>query len=65
MLQREEMQFYPGERAKQSMPRRLFNGVCGGCHGSISGRELDLVVDVDVLTSASKTLADDEPRDLR
>jgi hypothetical protein len=63
--QREELQFYPGERAKQSMPRRLFNGVCAGCHGSITGRELDIVVNVDVLGSASITLAHDEPVDMR
>lgn len=63
--QREELQFYPGERGKQSMPRRLFNGVCGGCHGSITGRELDVVVNVDVLGSASVTLADDDPVDMR
>jgi hypothetical protein len=65
MRQREEMQYYPGEHLKQSMPRRLFNGVCAGCHGSISGRELDVVVDVDVLTGASQTLADDDPIVLR
>jgi hypothetical protein len=65
MRQREETQFYPGERLKQSTPRRLFNGVCGGCHGSISGRELDVVVNVDVLSGASLTLADDDPIDLR
>jgi WD40-like Beta Propeller Repeat len=65
MRQREEMQFYPGERLKQSMGRRLFNGVCAGCHGSVSGRELDIAVDVDVLTSASQTLADDEFVNLR
>jgi mono/diheme cytochrome c family protein len=47
------------------MPRRLFNGVCAGCHGSISGRELDSAVDVDVLTSASQTMADDELLELR
>jgi hypothetical protein len=65
MRQREEMQFYPGERSKQSMPRRLFNGVCAGCHGSVSGRELDIAVDVDVLTSASTTMADDDLVNLR
>jgi hypothetical protein len=65
MRQREEMQFYPGERAKQSMPRRLFNGVCAGCHGSVSGRELDIAVDVDVLTGASRTMADDDLLELR
>jgi hypothetical protein len=54
MRQREAMQIYPGERLRQSMPRELFDGLCGGCHGSISGRELDVVVDVDVLTSASR-----------
>ena len=65
MLQREEMQFYPGERANQSIRRRLFDGVCCGCHGSITGRELDVVVNVDVITSATKTLTDDALLDLR
>lgn len=65
MRQREQMLFVPGERANQSMPRRFFNGLCGGCHGSISGRELDVAVDVDALTGASRTLARDEsPEDL-
>lgn len=53
MLQREATQFYPGEHIRQSMPRGSFNGLCGGCHGSISGRELDIAVDIDVLTRAS------------
>jgi hypothetical protein len=65
MRQREELQFYPGERNKQSFPRRLFNGLCAGCHGSISGRELDAVVDVDVLSGASLSLAPADPVDLR
>jgi hypothetical protein len=60
MVQREQMQFYPGERANQSFRRELFNGLCGGCHGSISGRELDIAVDIDVLTSASQFAARDE-----
>jgi hypothetical protein len=65
MRQREDQQFYPGEHGRQSMPRQLFNGMCGGCHGSITGRELDVVVNPDVLTSASITRADDEAVDLR
>jgi hypothetical protein len=65
MRQREATQFYPGERAKQAMGRALFNGVCAGCHGSISGRELDVGISVDVLTSASRTMASDELHDLR
>jgi hypothetical protein len=65
MRQREETQFYPGESAKQSMPRVLFDGLCAGCHGSVTGRELDSVVNVDVLTSASRTLSGDDLVDLR
>ncbi len=65
MRQRETTQFYPGERLKQSMQRHLFNGLCAGCHGSISGHELDVGISVDVLTSASHTLASDDLRDLR
>ncbi|MFK7988722.1 MAG: TolB family protein [Sandaracinaceae bacterium] len=60
MIQREQMQFYPGERANQSFRRELFNGMCGGCHGSISGRELDIAVNIDVLTRASMFAASDE-----
>jgi hypothetical protein len=61
MIQREEMQFYPGERSNQGFRRELFNGMCGGCHGSITGFELDVGVDIDVLTHASKTIAKPEP----
>lgn len=57
MFQREQMQFYPGERSNQSMRRTLFNGLCAGCHGSITNRELDVFVNPDVLTSASRSLA--------
>ena len=57
LVQREQMQFYPGEHSNQSLQRRFFNGLCGGCHGSITGRELDIVVNVDILTGASQTLA--------
>ncbi len=56
VIQREQMQFAPGERSHQSFPRQLFNGMCGGCHGSISNRELDVVVDIDVLTAASQLM---------
>jgi hypothetical protein len=65
-IQREQMQFYPGERSNQGFQRRFFNAMCGGCHGSVSGRELDIGVDVDVLTSASVSTARDRaPVDLR
>lgn len=63
---REQFQFYPGEVARQSFPRSLFNGMCGGCHGSLSGREMDVAVDPDVLTQASDVRAAREPAvDLR
>lgn len=63
---REQFQFYPGERTRQSFPRPLFNGLCGGCHGSLSGREMDFAVNPDVLTQASNVAAASEPAaDLR
>ncbi|MCC7540863.1 MAG: PD40 domain-containing protein [Deltaproteobacteria bacterium] len=65
MVQRETIQYYPGERITQSIPRRFFNGVCGGCHGSITGREVDVAPNLDVLTGASQTLAREaEPVDI-
>lgn len=64
-MQREHEQYYPGERIKRSIPRRFFNTTCGGCHGSITGRELDVRIDVDVVTGASATMARDAaPHDL-
>jgi hypothetical protein len=56
-FQREEMQFYPGELVRQSFRRELFNGVCAGCHGSISGFESDIAVNPDILTRASDVVA--------
>lgn len=56
-FQREEMQFYPGEWVRQSFRRDLFNGMCGGCHGSVSGRESDIAVNPDILTQASQVEA--------
>ncbi|HEV8549612.1 MAG TPA: hypothetical protein VGQ57_11305 [Polyangiaceae bacterium] len=60
-FQREEMQFYPGESGKQAFPRRLFNGLCGGCHGSLTGEELQLAANPDVLTAASQVAARNAP----
>ncbi|HEX6240556.1 MAG TPA: hypothetical protein VFZ61_06665, partial [Polyangiales bacterium] len=61
MVQREEMQFYPGERISQGFRRPLFNGLCGGCHGSITGAELDIAINIDVLTHASSTDSHSQP----
>jgi hypothetical protein len=58
--QREAMQFYPGEIARQSFKRRLFNGICGSCHGSVSGLENDVATNPDILTRASEVIARDE-----
>jgi len=55
--QREAMQFYPGESARQSFPRQLFNGVCANCHGSVSGLEDDIAANPDILTRASAVVA--------
>ena len=52
--QREEMQLYPGERARQAFRREFFDAQCGGCHGSVSSKEIDVHLRPDVLTSASR-----------
>jgi mono/diheme cytochrome c family protein len=49
----EEHQVGPGEYVTPGVSRKIFNGVCGGCHGSISGQELDVAVSTDALTGAS------------
>ncbi len=65
MMQREQEQYFTGERIQRSIPRRFFNSVCGGCHGSITGRELDVAVDLDVISGASQNIARDaDPYDL-
>lgn len=65
-LQREEMQFYPGEIVRQGFRRELFDGLCGGCHGSLSGKENEVAVNPDILTQASDVLARRKaPTDLR
>jgi hypothetical protein len=56
-FQRESTQFYPGENVRQGFPRDLFDGLCAGCHGSVSGAEMDSAVTPDVLTRASDVAA--------
>lgn len=56
-FQREEMQFYPGEQVRQGFRKDLFNGLCGGCHGSLSGMENEVAVNPDILTQASDVAA--------
>jgi hypothetical protein len=51
--QLEEMQFYPGEIVRQGLPRALFNGVCGACHGALTGYDADISANPDILTQAS------------
>jgi hypothetical protein len=58
--QREEMQFYPGEVVHQAFRRDMFNGLCGGCHGSVSGLESHIAIRPDILTSASNVAARSE-----
>jgi hypothetical protein len=64
-FQREEMQFYPGEVVRQGFRKPLFNGICAGCHGSLSGYEADISPNPDILTQASRVEALDRvPVDL-
>jgi len=53
----EEHQLGPGETITPGVRRQFFNAVCAGCHGSISGHEVDIAVTADALTSASVSLA--------
>jgi len=64
-FQREEMQFYPGEVVRQGFRAPLFNGLCAGCHGSISGYDTDISINPDILSQASRVEAKDRtPTDL-
>ena len=51
------MQFYPGEVVRQGFQRNLFNGICAGCHGAVSGYDYDISVNPDILTQASQVTA--------
>ncbi|MCX5743058.1 MAG: hypothetical protein NT062_11255, partial [Proteobacteria bacterium] len=53
----EEHQMGPGESISMGISAKLFDGVCGGCHGSISGEELDVAVTPDALTGASQSMS--------
>lgn len=55
--QREATQFYPGEVVRQGFPRQLFGNLCGGCHGSVSGKESEISLNPDILTQASQVAA--------
>jgi hypothetical protein len=56
-LQREQMQFEPGEYSHQSFQRGFFNGLCANCHGAISGHQIDVAVQPDILSQASQVQA--------
>ncbi len=53
----EEHQFGPGERMSMGVPRTLFDAVCGGCHGAVTAREVDVTVTPDALTGASQSIS--------
>jgi hypothetical protein len=60
----EEHQLGPGEQISFGIVEPLFDAVCGGCHGTVSGQELDVFVSPDVLTGASQSLAlDGDPKE--
>lgn len=57
----EEHQLGPGESVSMGVQEKLFDVVCGGCHGSVSGDELDVGVSADALTGASASTAATKP----
>jgi hypothetical protein len=52
----EEHQLGPGEHISMGVSQALFDVVCAGCHGSVSGHELDVGVSPDALTGASQSM---------
>lgn len=56
----EEHQNAPGEIISMGIVEPLFDAVCGSCHGSVSGSELDVSVTTDALTGASQSLSRDQ-----
>jgi hypothetical protein len=55
--QREEIEYSPGEVLNQMLPNSFFSGLCGQCHGAISGKNIDVAVQPDVLSQASNVSA--------
>jgi hypothetical protein len=55
----EEHQLGPGEQISMGISEPLFNAVCAGCHGSITGHEVDVSVSPDALTGASASMSAD------
>ena len=55
----EEDQLGPASFISRGVPQKFFNSVCGGCHGSVVGKELDIAIDPDALTGASVSLSRD------
>ena len=53
----EEHQLGPGEHISMGVSEKLFDAVCAGCHGSVSGHELDVSVSPDALTGASQSMS--------
>ncbi len=47
----------PGEKLKQVTRREVWNNRCGGCHGSVSGKPGETVGKPDVITQASRVVA--------
>ena len=52
---------HPGEKHTLSIPRTLFAQTCSGCHGGFTGSPTDTLRRPDVITSASRTLAQWDP----
>jgi hypothetical protein len=53
----EEHQVSAGEYITPGPPRAVFNNICAGCHGSLTGSELDVAVSADALTSATVSVS--------
>jgi hypothetical protein len=57
----EEHQLGPGEQISMGIVQPLFDAVCAGCHGSVTGHEVDVRVTPDALTGASASISAGKP----
>jgi WD40 repeat protein len=57
----EEHQLGPGEQISMGIVQPLFDAVCAGCHGSVTGHEVDVRVSPDALTGASASISATKP----
>lgn len=52
---------HPGEKLTFSIPRSIFPMRCAGCHGALTGKDTDGIGPVDMVSAASRVIANWDP----